>query len=165
VGDMPLLPLVPRHPVVLVSSLPEDHDSLRNIYHDSEWELKGAWSRSDGLEVIRRHRSERPVVICEDGLPDGGWKPLLKYLDKMENRPSLVICSRLADERLWAEVLNFGAFDLLLGAPFETEEACRVTQSAWLACNRPPNLRAVPRIGPQPAHNPDDDVEWAVAAG
>jgi hypothetical protein len=105
------------------------------------------------------------VVICEDGLPNGGWKPLLKYLDKMENRPSLVICSRLADERLWAEVLNLGAFDLLLGAPFETEEAFRVTQSAWLASNRPPNLRAVPRIDPQPAQNPDDDVEWALAAG
>jgi len=41
-----------------------------------------------------------------------------------------IVSSRLADERLWAEVLNLGAFDLLLGSPFVAEEVVRVTQCA-----------------------------------
>jgi len=35
------------------------------------------------------------------------------------------VVSRLADERLWAEALNPGAYDMLL-TPFEAEEVFRV---------------------------------------
>ena len=44
--------------------------------------------------------------------------------------PKLIVSSRLADHRLWAEVLNLGGFDVLM-TPFETEEVLRVTSSAW----------------------------------
>jgi hypothetical protein len=72
-------------------------------------------------------------VICEECLPDGDWKNVLTELDKAPVRVTLIVSSRLADERLWAEVLNLGAFDLLRGDPFEPEEVLRVTESAWLA--------------------------------
>jgi hypothetical protein len=45
------------------------------------------------------------------------------------------VSSRLDDERLWAEVLNLGAFDLLLGSPFVQEEVLRVVQCASMACD------------------------------
>jgi hypothetical protein len=43
--------------------------------------------------------------------------------------PKLIVSSRLADHRLWAEVLNLGGFDLLM-TPFENEEVLRVTRAA-----------------------------------
>ena len=56
-------------------------------------------------------------------------------MEKVAFRPNLIVSSPRADERLWAEVLNLGAFDLLMGAPFEPEEVLRVTESAWSARN------------------------------
>ena len=44
--------------------------------------------------------------------------------------PNLIVFSRLADERLWAEVLNLGGFDVLM-TPFEPEEVLRVDFAAW----------------------------------
>jgi hypothetical protein len=40
------------------------------------------------------------------------------------------VFSRLADESLWARVLNLGGFDVLM-TPFEAEEVLRVTFAAW----------------------------------
>ena len=40
--------------------------------------------------------------------------------------------SRLADEHLWAEALNLGAYDLL-AKPFDRMEAMRVLDAAWRA--------------------------------
>jgi hypothetical protein len=42
--------------------------------------------------------------------------------------PSLIVFSCLADEFLWAEVLNLGGFDVRM-TPFEPEEVLRVAFS------------------------------------
>ncbi len=96
--------------------------------------------------VISRNPHSKFVAICERNLPDGDWKLLLAELEKMPARPSLIVSSRLADERLWAEVLNLGAFDLLLGAPFTAEEVLRVTEDAWGAAHAAREQRTVPRM-------------------
>ena len=44
--------------------------------------------------------------------------------------PVLIVTSRLADEYLWAEALNLGAYDVLV-KPFDASEAVRVLDSAW----------------------------------
>ena len=137
--------------ILLVSPLSADHDSLQSIFRGSPWKLQGAWTASDGLKTIRRHHGELPVVICQHSLPDGDWKHLLTQMDKMAVQPSLIVFSRLADERLWAEVLNHGAFDLLLGAPVEPEEVLRVTASAWSAWNRMARPGGLSRLGLEPA--------------
>jgi DNA-binding NtrC family response regulator len=115
--------------------------------------LRGAWTVSEGVNTIRRSQRAIAVVICEQRLPDGDWKLMLAELDKAAVRPSFVVSSRLADERLWAELLNLGAFDLLLGAPFYAEEVLRVTESAWLARNRAARPSALPRLGPGAARS------------
>ena len=151
--------------VLLVSASTEDHDSLPGIFRGTRWELQGAWTVSDGVKMIRRNHRELPVVICAHSLPDGDWKLLLSELDTMAVRPSLIVTSRLADERLWAEVFNLGAFDLLLGAPFEPEEVLRVTQSAWSAWrNSAPRPSALPRFGPVPARSLVDSGATALVA-
>jgi DNA-binding response OmpR family regulator len=40
------------------------------------------------------------------------------------------VTSRVADDSLWAEVLNLGAYDLLM-KPFDLTEVFRVVSLAW----------------------------------
>src|ERR1035441_5193025 len=61
---------------------------------------------------------------------DGNWEDLLKATARLPDPPNLIVFSRLADESLWARVLNLGGFDVLM-TPFEPEEVLRVTFSAW----------------------------------
>ena len=127
--------------VLIVSSCSDDRASLRAIFRDSPWQLREAITGGDGLVALRGNPRGIPVVICEHHLPDGDWKCLLAEVVDMPARPRLIVSSRLADERLWAEVLNLGAFDLLVGSPFEPEEVLRVTESAWLACTGKTHIR------------------------
>ena len=69
------------------------------------------------------------VVICEAVLPDGNWKDLLARMARSRATPVLVVTSNVADESLWAEVLNLGGYDVL-AQPFDREEVTRVVGSA-----------------------------------
>ena len=73
---------------------------------------------------------EFPVVLCEHRQTDGNWKDLLDVTVTLPAPPSLVVFSPLADESLWAEVLNLGGFDVV-AMPFEPEEVLRVAFAAW----------------------------------
>ena len=144
----------PEISVLLVSPYSEDHDSLHGIFLGSRWELKTAATANQGLNLIRRDYRELPVVIWEHSLRDCDWRALLAEIDGMEVRPKLIVSSVGADERLWAEVLNHGAFDVLLGAPFEPVEVLRVVESAWNAWQSDARQTAgldVPAVRPRAA--------------
>jgi DNA-binding response OmpR family regulator len=70
------------------------------------------------------------VVICEKDLPDCTWQEILEELAALKHPPPLIVTSRLADERLWAEVLNLGGYDVLM-KPFDPVEVVRVVSLAW----------------------------------
>jgi len=55
---------------------------------------------------------------------------LLEEMMVMPHSPLLIVTSRLADERLWPEVLNVGGWDVL-AKPFDRKEVIRVVESAW----------------------------------
>jgi DNA-binding NtrC family response regulator len=76
-------------------------------------------------------RREIGVVICERNLSPGSWIDVLEEVGLLQNAPSLIVTSRLADDRLWAEALNLGAYDVL-AKPFERLELVRSVSSAWL---------------------------------
>src|ERR1035441_7972483 len=63
----------------------------------------------------------------------GTAREMLEHISILPDPPLLILTSRLADERLWAEGLNLGAWDVL-AKPFQTEEAIRVVDSAWRPC-------------------------------
>jgi DNA-binding NtrC family response regulator len=102
---------------------------LEDKFKEANWKLYKANSYREALLELTRWRG--PVVLCECQLPDGNWKDVLSQLAPMLDRPRLVVFSRHADERLWAEVLNLGAFDLLM-APFREDELVFTIGSAWL---------------------------------
>jgi DNA-binding NtrC family response regulator len=113
--------------LLFVGAAEGDGLSLGAILRDSGWQLHGARNCQEALEFLDQHRIS--VVLSEAELPDGNWRELLNSMAKLAAPPNLVVSSRLADDRLWAEVLNLGGFDVLM-TPFETEEVLRVTFGA-----------------------------------
>jgi DNA-binding response OmpR family regulator len=79
--------------------------------------------------------NDTSVVICERYLTDGDWKLVLSEFDRLPVRPTLIVTSRLADEELWAEVLNLGGYDVL-AQPFDSDEVYRSVFLAWQAWKR-----------------------------
>jgi FixJ family two-component response regulator len=67
--------------------------------------------------------------MTDKNLPDGGWQLVLDALDPQPQRPELIVFSRLADEKLWYDVLQLGGFDVL-SVPFNEAELSRVVALA-----------------------------------
>jgi DNA-binding response OmpR family regulator len=115
--------------VLLVSPLDDDHRFLTQILRHSKWKYYVARSRAEALTFLRDNAV--PVLICEADLIDGTWRDLLDETTRIEHAPLLIVTSRLADDALWAEVLNLGGYNVL-AQPFKSREVFRVVSNAWL---------------------------------
>jgi len=114
--------------VLSVSPMEEDHSSLQSIIAQSNWMLFRSDSLPSALTVLRQQ--EIAVVICERDLQTGTWVDVLEHINALRKGESLIVTSRLADERLWGEALNLGAWDVL-AKPFDQGEVIRSVKSAW----------------------------------
>jgi DNA-binding response OmpR family regulator len=116
--------------VLALSPFDEDHRYLESLFRRSNWCILRGYNRREALERSRQTRIA--VVICECRLPDGTWIDVLRDLeDGVEDPPLLVVTSTHADESLWGEVLNLGAYDVL-SKPFDRNEVVRIVSLAWL---------------------------------
>jgi DNA-binding response OmpR family regulator len=111
----------------------EDHDSLKTILKPMRVLITAACNRREALLTIANQRFG--LILCEAQL---NWKDILSYLADAVEPPRLVITSRM-NERLWAEALNLGTWDLLV-KPFDGAEVRRVVASALV--RRPAMLGA-----------------------
>lgn len=114
--------------VLSLSPLEPDHTLLESIISHSRWSLFKADTLASALSILRRH--EISVVLCERDLQPGRWTDILDHLQDLDHPPALIVTSRLADERLWAEALNLGAWDVL-AKPFDPREVIRGIRIAW----------------------------------
>jgi len=125
--------------ILSVSPIDEDSLVLERIVNDSGWAeyTDGKWrviaSRTLALAVtmLRQSHDPIPIVLSERDLLPGSWIDVLDQSMLLPDPPFLVVTSRLADERLWAEALNRGAYDVL-AKPFDGKEVIRMVCSAWL---------------------------------
>ena len=113
--------------VLSVSSNHEDRDSLEEIVR-SDWTVVPSATVASALSVLRE--VPIPVVICDGDLAPGTWEDLLSHISSFPDPPLLIVTSRLADERLWAQAVNLGAWDVL-AKPFDAEEVIRIISVAW----------------------------------
>jgi FixJ family two-component response regulator len=119
--------------ILSVSPDVEDNGALENIFRqdsqsDRKWKLVAAPTLEWAANMLRL--SELPIVLCDHDLQPGTWKELVDRTALMTHSPLVIVTSRFADERMWAEVLNLGAWDLL-EKPFNRAEVIRIVDSAW----------------------------------
>ena len=115
--------------VFSASPFAEDHVALDQIVSAQalKFKVEASATVASALAVLRKVRI--PIVLVERDLPPS-WRDLLLCAAQLPAPPLLIVTSRLADERLWAEALNVGAYDVL-AKPFEVQEVCRVVEAAW----------------------------------
>lgn len=107
---------------------------LRRILECGRWQIETARTCRDAIRAMPRLHPD--VILCERLLPDGDWRDLLRAANLADRPARLIVASRLADETLWAEVLNLGGYDVLL-EPFHPEEVSRVVENchpSWSPC-------------------------------
>ncbi len=121
----------------------EDQMSLSRILAHSSWNL--TLLRNFRETQIALRKALPGVVISDSSLSDGHcWRDLLYEIENMEDPPLLIVADRLADDRLWAEVLNLGAHDLL-AKPFDKREVLHVVSTAYRRREHQRLLRSLPR--------------------
>ncbi len=113
----------PSRDLLLVSHQADDRRFLGELLPYPEWRLRFARSPREAQFLLQNN--DISVVVCEERLPGGGWQDILPCL----SGEKLIVTSRAASERLWAEVLNLGGFDVL-AKPWDRFEVLRSLQLA-----------------------------------
>jgi two-component system NtrC family response regulator len=114
--------------VLAVSPQETDLAILSRILSHSAWTVLCASSVAEAKRLLSCERVH--VLLSECRLSDGDWKDLLSATAKIPDAPQLIVISRDGDERLWAEVLNLGAWDVIV-KPFHPKEVFRTIHAAW----------------------------------
>ena len=131
---------IPARGVVSILSVGqpvEDRVTLKSIFHraawslcpDYEWELIAIPTLTAALAILRY--GGIPIAICDREVAPGSWRELLEDAARSPAPPCVIVTARLADEQLWAEALNLGAYDVL-PRPFDGHEVVRILSHAWL---------------------------------
>jgi len=120
--------MIAQTSALLVSGIEEDHEFLGRVFSQQAWRLYKARTVESAMDLLSR--SPVPVVMTERDLPLGNWKDVLAAIQQLPQTPLLIVTDRLADEHLWAEVLNLGGYDVL-SQPFQVAELLWVFSSAW----------------------------------
>jgi DNA-binding response OmpR family regulator len=128
-----------RIPKVLsISPISEDHQMLQCILNGF-CQICEVVTCREAADFLCRDRVA--IIFCERDLPDGTWKDILSYTAELADPPALIVTSSLADEHLWAEVLNMGGYDVL-AKPFRQSEV-KYALAGLLTIKASPRQRAL----------------------
>ena len=123
--------------VLSYSPAENDHAVLEETFRQSSLTLypncRLALHRSRKLAstIVAVREQSIPIVVCDlDGHPEA-WQEILRATRELSAPPCVIVTSRNADDRLWADLLNGGAFDLL-SKPFDQSNVIRILHSAWV---------------------------------
>jgi DNA-binding NtrC family response regulator len=86
--------------------------------------------------LAKLQHEEYDVILTEAKLPDGGWLNVLHLAREATHAVEVIVTDPQANARLWSEVLNLGAYDLL-AQPFYEPEVRRIL---FNACSRPTSV-------------------------
>ena len=114
--------------VLSVSPFQSDHQFLEAGAATCNCQLARAVDLAGALDVL--NQCEVSVIVYEHDSMPGSWCDMLQCLRGQANPAALIVTSRFADERLWAEALNLGAWDVL-AKPFDRSEVTRSIEGAY----------------------------------
>ena len=125
-----------RSRILCISGHPEDARKLSEMLHSLPLILDQAGSVREGRVQLQQQTYD--AVLTEAKLPDGNWLDVLHLVRESPREMAVIVTDPQADTRLWAEVLNLGAHDLL-AQPFQEAEVRRILSRA---CYRPASYMA-----------------------
>lgn len=106
---------------------------------EEQWRLASRLLRPAGIEVHHAALLDQAdslltttnssVLLTDTVFLDGTWEDANKALAGGHPRVALVVAAELADERFWIDVLEQGAFDLVV-KPFLAGELRRILENA-----------------------------------
>ena len=112
--------------ILFVSRTEADCRTLREVAGLASQSVVCCADAQQARKAIHQYGPE--IVVCETHVRENGkWQELLGYAHAAKSL--MIVVSRGADERLWAEVLNLGRFDVL-SLPFDRDELRRALSSA-----------------------------------
>ena len=114
--------------LLLVGPVEDDSEQGKSFFDQFSWPVERARDCQEASALL--HDGLTRVVVCERTLPDGYWTAILEMATSRRDPPVLIVTFRLADERLWSEVLNLGGYDVL-AKPFDRNEVERTVNLAW----------------------------------
>ena len=115
--------------VLIASSEEQPHIYARSSLSRTSWIVCSRFRYDEALNLLTSEPFA--VVLCDTALTGGSWETLLAVSRELPRPPHFLAFSHSADENLWAEALNLGAYDLL-EYPFVDEQFLHVV---GLACD------------------------------
>ncbi len=144
----------------IVLSVSANDDDCASLEHT----LKSSWTVIRTATVVSALSLLKeipiPIVIGDCDALSFTWGELLDRISILPDPPLLIVTSRLADERLWAEALNLGAWDVL-AKPFEADEVIRIVT---IACQHWQDRHGV-SISRTKQRKPADETKYTTATG
>jgi len=128
-----------RSPIVTILSVGpvEDRKTIKEILagaHPSvRWQIKSALTAQAAFHEILS--GGIALVVWNHDHDAENWRAVPTHAAELRPAPLLIVTSRQADDRLWVEALNLGAYDVL-AKPFERNEVIRALTLAagqWTA--------------------------------
>ena len=116
-----------RSRILFISGRLDDARRISQMLEPLRVELDHAQDLRQARAKLQQDEYE--VVLTEAALPDGTWLDVLHLARAHPVDLEVVVTDPLADARLWSDVLNLGAFDLL-SQPFYAPEVRRVLSNA-----------------------------------
>ena len=113
---------------ILLLLSPERRSKLMTLLEGKDMQIFLASDFRDAQQKLSG-RISYDLLVADVELPDGTWQDLLQLLLESKRPCEMILCSRSGDDRLWAEALQCGAYDLLV-EPYEQQEVHRIIESA-----------------------------------
>ena len=128
--DCPAPSAPARADIMLCTQDEEDRELFERLAGSGAWRIHHTPDLADAISELARRAFD--AVVCDADHSKEFWRRLLQVTAEVASHPRVIVLSRLADERLWAEALNLGAYDLLM-KPLDSAEARRVLTLATSA--------------------------------
>jgi len=112
----------------LVVMTPERCSSLLSHLHPLGARTVTAHSCGDAVRRLQQDPGT-DLILTDLCLPDGSWFDVLNHASDVAPAARVVVCARVADERLWSQILEAGGFDMVV-EPYEASEVRRILHAA-----------------------------------
>lgn len=118
---------VSRTPVIALIVSDQDRDVLSTVSAQEAVDVYFPKTRVDAWDDMGRLSS--PVILYDRDWPNAEWRTTVHSFATSEQRPCVILMSRVADEYLWQELIHWGGHDLVT-KPLRAEDVSRTLKLA-----------------------------------